>query len=502
MPGHPYPKSMTKNITYAALASLLLTPLLATSQDEDVDSDEELVDPLEQTVPVAEKDTLSVPTPEPMPEEVTEERLLTEFARYRKLVEAGTLDEADIAAKRIVEMAIKVYGPQSRETANALNNLGIVQQRSGQYDAAIQNFRSSVEIIELVEDRLNAALVNPLKGLGSAQLANGRPNKALQTFVRAAHITEVNEGPHNLDQIEILESMAETYLRMGEKKSARNILDRIHIINVKHFEENPLGLLPSLMSRADWQHRAGYYADERVTYRRAIRIIEVSSNKNNPMLIEPLRRLGRSFYFVDITMPTPQQQGLITTGEMYFKRAVRIAEKSEDLPWFDLAQAQLALADYYIYVDSQNRARKNYKEVWELLSTDEERIAQREVWFDDPVAIRTNPLPAYSGDIAAGSSHRDEIMSGKIVVDYTVSSRGHVRELRTEAIPEEFTDMQRMVHREFRGRTYRPRVVDGVPVDAENMRFEHEFSYLKSDLDALRAAGKDVDVEKKKSGSD
>ena len=495
-------KSMTKNITYAALAFLLLTPLLATSQDEDIDSDEVLVDPLEQTVPVAEEDTLSGPTSEPMPEEVTEERLLTEFARYRKLVAAGTLDEADIAAKRIVEMAIKVYGPQSRETANALNNLGIVQQRSGQYDAAIQNFKSSVEIIELVEDRLNAALVNPLKGLGSAQLANGRPDQALKTFNRAAHISEVNEGPHNLDQIEILESMAETYLRMDEKKSARNILDRIHIINVKHFEKNPLGLLPSLMSRADWQHRAGYFAEERVTYRRAIRIIEVSSNKNNPMLIEPLRRLGRSFYFVDITMPTAQQQGQVTTGEMYFKRAVRIARKSKDLPWLDRAQTLLALADYYIYVDSQNRARKIYKEVWELSSTDEERIAQRTEWFADPVAIRANQLPAYSDNSATDGSHRDEFLSGKIVVDYTVSARGRVRDLRTEAIPEEFTSMQRVVHREIRGRAFRPRVVDGVPVASENMRFEHQFSYLKSDLDSLRAARKEVDSKKKKSGSD
>ena len=75
-------------------------------------------------------------------------------------------------------MAIKVYGPQSRETANALNNLGIVQHSNGQYDAAIQNFTSSVEIIELVSDRLNDALVNPLKGLGAAQLGNGRPDQA------------------------------------------------------------------------------------------------------------------------------------------------------------------------------------------------------------------------------------------------------------------------------------------------------------------------------------
>jgi len=491
--------SMTKNTTYTAFALLLLTPLFATAQDEETDSNDVVIDPLEQTVPVADVGVLPEPAPDPQPNEVSEERLLTEFARYRVLLQQGTLDEADIAAKRIVEMAIKVYGPQSRETANALNNLGIVQHSSGQFDAAIQNFSSSIEIIEIVADRLNGALVNPLKGLGAAQLSNGRPDQAKKTFDRAAHITQVNDGPHNLGQIEILESIAETYIRMDDTKSARNILDRIHIINVKHFEQDPLGLLPSLMSRADWQHRAGYYAEERTTYRRAIRIIETSSSKVDPLLVEPLRRLGQSFYFVDVSMATPQQQGLVSTGEMYFKRAARIAEKSENMDWRERAKAQLVLADYYVYIDSQNRSRRVYKQVWDLLSADEEKIVQRTAWFENPVAIRAEVLPAFAGNTSPGNPARDDIASGTIVVDYTVSSRGRVRDLRTEAFPEEFTDMQRVVHREIRQRIHRPRVVDGVPVESIDVHFEHDFSYAKANLEALRATQAEAEIDEKDS---
>jgi len=484
---------MIKKTTYTAFAFLLLSPFFAAAQDEEIDDDDIVVDPMEQTVPVADEEVL----PEPQQDEVSEEQLLTEFARYRVLLQQGILDEADIAAKRIVEMTIKVYGPQSRETANALNNLGIVQHGNGQFDAAIQNFTSSIEIIEVVTDRLNYALVNPLKGLGAAQLGNKRPDQARKTFFRATHITQVNEGPHNLGQVEILESIAETYIRMGDSKSARDILDRIHIINVKHFEQDPLGLLPSLMSRADWQHRAGYYGEERTTYRRAIRIIETSSGKNDPMLVEPLRRLGESFYFVDVTMPTLQQQGLVSTGEMYFKRAARIAEKSEDLDWQQRAKAQIVLADYYIYVDSQNRSRKLYKQVWDFLSADDEHLAQRSAWFDDPSAIRAEILPTAAGNAASGNPARDDILSGKIVVDYTVSARGRVRDLRTEAFPPEFTDMQRVVHREIRRRIHRPRVIDGVPVQSDDIHFEHDFEYSKADLEALRAAKIKADEAKK-----
>jgi tetratricopeptide (TPR) repeat protein len=476
-------KSMMTKTRYSVLVSMLLAPVIALAQDEDA-STNELPGPLDQTVPVAEE----VEAPEPQPVVDPEEQLLEEFARYRRLVQQGTLDEADTAAKRIVEMAIRVYGPQSRETASALNNLGIVQHSTGQYDAAIQNFTSSVEIIEVVEDRLNDALVNPLKGLGAAQLGSGRPDLAQKTFSRAAHITHVNEGPHNLDQVEILESIAETFIRMGETKEARSILDRIHVINVKHFERNPMGLLPSLMNRAAWQHRAGYYAEERSSYRRAIRIVESSAGNNDPLLVEPLRSLGESFYYIDVNMATPQQQGIVATGEMYFKRAVRIAKKSKDFGWRELAETQIALADYYTFTEAQNRARKIYREVWSSLSTDEEMLAVRNEMFADPVAVRTEPLPQYAGGINTNNSSRNDLISGKVIVNYTVSTRGRVRDLNTEAIPPEFTDMQRIVHREIRRRIFRPRLADGAPVESEGLVYEHNFSYVQSDLDGLRAA--------------
>ena len=139
-------------------------------------------------------------------------------------------------------MAIRIHGPQSVETSKALSNLGLVQHNNRQYDAAIQNFSSAIEILEVAEDRLNWQLVNPLKGLGAAQLSNGRPDLAAESFGRAAHITHVNEGPHNIEQIEILESIAEANVRLGDIESARDILDRIHALNVRHFEDDALGL--------------------------------------------------------------------------------------------------------------------------------------------------------------------------------------------------------------------------------------------------------------------
>lgn len=472
---------MKRTISYV---TLLITALSVQAFAQDDDG----AFPLDQTVPVADADPdeeLLTDTPEPTQREIDEDMLSEEFARYRRLVSEGTLDEADVAAKRVVEWAIRLYGPRSPETASALNNLAIVQHRSGQYDAAIQNFSGSIEVIEAVEDRLSSTLVNPLKGLGASQLSAGKPESAVRTFTRAAHITQVNQGPHNIEQVEILESVAETLIRMGDVKSARKMLDRIHLLNVRFYEKDPLGLIPSLLNRASWQRRAGYYEEERASYRRAIRIIESAGNKSDPMLIQPLRRMGESYYYIDPGFSAQYNNAMISTGEVYFKRAVRIAEKAKNIDYRELAETKLALADYFVYVESINRAKKIYADVWEILSANEERQAIRGEYFDEPVPIRTAPLPNYIGG-AESTNSPDDLRTGRVVVEYTVSERGRVRDLRTEAFPPEFTDIQRMTHREIRSRIHRPRTIDGVPVASEGMVFEHEFTYRQSELDTIR----------------
>ena len=103
-----------------------------------------------------------------------------------------------------------------------------------------------------------------------------------------------------------------------------------------------------------------------------------------------------------------------------------------------------------------------------------------------PVTLRREQLPAYAGGPDGEASDSGGFLTGTIRVDYTVSARGRVRDIRTEANPPEFTDMQRMVHREVRRRLFRPKLVDGTPVQSDNQVFVHEFYYRQEQLDELR----------------
>ncbi len=442
--------------------------------------------PLEQTVPVADETN----TDGAVDSRAEDEQLLGEyFARYKDLMANGILDEADTVAKRVVELTIRLFGPESSETAKALTNLAIVQHRNQQFDAAQQNFEASIEIIEDIDDRLSTRLVNPLKGLGAAQLEAGRPDLAAGTFTRAVHVTHVNDGPHNMNQVEILESLAETNYRLGALDEAKKAHDRIYALNRRYFDQQPMALIQPLMRRAAWQHRTGHFNDERTTYRTIIRIIENNKGKDDALLVEPLLKLGESYYFVDLTGSQPYHQATVTSGEIYFKRALRIAENSDEIDWLDLAEAKLALGDYYLSQTSQGRARGLYKEAWAVLSGDEDREAIRRDLLQKPVPLRYNVLPRYVGDAkpADAQSQAETLLTGTIAAIYDVTVRGKASNFKiTAATPEEFTDMQRYVQREIRSRLYRPVYTEEGPVEAVDQQFTHTFYYRKSDLDEIK----------------
>lgn len=450
-----------------------------------------------QIVPVAEEgidEGVDSPDDMSVPEASGTDTLASEFALFRQLMDERVFDEADTVAKRIVELAIRVKGPQSNEFAKALTNLAIVQHQTGEYAAAQQNFEAAIEIIEDNEDRLNAQLVNPLKGLGASQLEGGRPDLAFSTFNRAVHVTHVNEGPHNLDQIELLESLAETNLRMGDINSARDAQDTIYALNVRKHRIDQMELVPSLMRRAAWQHRAGFIFDERATYRRVIRIVETNNGKNDMSLIEPLIMLGTSFFFVDTTGTETYQDTRVSTGEIYFKRAVRIAADNPESNWEAVAQTSLALGDYYMYMSNAQRARQVYRTVWELLTQndDESQLDVRREQLESIVSLKELRLPEYvdadDANVPPGLQNEDPLLRGNIAMTYEISDRGRATNVKLiEANPPEFANMQRTVQRELRQRVYRPRFENAEAVATPDQMLAHTFYYRQSDLDEIKA---------------
>lgn len=479
--------AMINSAQIPAAFLLLLTASSAAAQD------------LDQVVPVAEEnidesDEMAVPDANP------DDVLIAEFEHFKQLMAENALDDADSVAKRVVELAIQTKGTESNEFAKALTNLAIVQFQTKQFESAVQNFETAIGIIEDNEDRLNAQLVNPLKGLGAAQLESGRPDLATRTFRRAVHVTHVNEGPHNLDQIDLLESIAESFVRMGDLDSAKQAQDTIYALNIRKYELDTPELVPALMRRAAWQHRAGFIYDERASYRRAIRILEQYEGKDSLSLVQPLILLGRSYFYFDTSGSQSLHDSSMTSGEIYFRRATRIATEHPQSDWRIQVQASLALGDFYMYGDSPQRARQVYSGVWELLSLeildqqDPEKLDVRREQLERVTPLKHNKLPTHisrSSDDQAPDGE-NPLLQGHVTLSYTVSTRGSATDLKlVEAVPPEFKNMVNHVQREMRRRIYRPRLVDGEVVETPDLLIRHEYFYRQSDFDTAKAAQAD-----------
>ncbi len=474
-----------------ALLPLAFSALAIAQDDEPATDDpanDEAITVLDQTVPVAEE---GPPEEDPAIEGIDDMQLLVaEFERFKELKANGVLDQAENVAKRMIELSIRISGPTSNDTARALNNLAVVQHETGNYEAAQQNFSAAIEIIETNEDQLNEALINPLQGLGASQLESGRPDLAVRSFGRAVHISHVNEGPHNLDQIVILEALAETNLRLGSAEDAKYNQDMIYALNIRHYAGNSMAMLPSLMRRAAWQRRTGYILDERATYRRVIRIVESVNGKDHITLIEPLMKLGESYFFVDTSESSSYQAATAASGEMYFKRAVRIAAENPDADWAILAKAKIALGDYYNFRSNPNRARSNYRSAWHLMSAEEDRLEIRKRVLEVLTPLNEDTIPRFAGEANSADRQPDDnnLREGRIVVSYDVDARGRVTSLKfVEANPVEFDDMRRYIQREMRTRIFRPRFEDAEPVSSPNQMLSHTFYYRKDELDEMRA---------------
>ena len=420
------------------------------------------------------------------------------YARFEQLMENGAFDEADSAAKELMELVIRQSGIESAEAARALTNLAIVQHRMQQYEAATSNYESAIEIIETSEDRLNSELVNPLKGLAVAQLRSGRPDQAVDTYRRAVHVTHVNEGPHNPDQLPILHDLSDVELMMGERDLAIATQETIYSINVRTHELDSIDLVPALMRRAEWQHDAGLINAERETYRQALRIIEKQLGRKDIAMVEPLVRLGRTYFYEDMSGKPAIREAQLATGEIYLKRAVRIAAESPDTNWRIVANATLTLGDFHMHNSNPIRARQFYRSVWKLLSENEnnaEMLEMRRNELEIPVVLREHALPGRIGDgpQSPAPNPDDPVLEGSVTVRYNLTERGRPDDIEVvEANPPEFDEMAEAVVQEFTRRIYRPQLADGEPVPVPEQAYTHTYSYRSSLLDQMRQAVADV----------
>jgi hypothetical protein len=286
-------------------------------------------------------------------------------------------------------------------------------------------------------------------------------------------------------QIEVLQSLAETYLVAGELSTVENIQEHIFQLQARDVDLSSMDIIPALENQAKWQHRLQLYDKERYTWRKIIDLIEDHHGNDDLRLIPPLTGLGQAHLFVGSTEMSFHQPTSITSGEVYLKRALRIAEENPESTWQIREDALLALGDFYIMSAKPNRARSVYEEAWELLSEEPERLPNRRDHLESLIVLQRISPPRYVG---IGGEVRNALPGenyqvGKVVFDYGVNTRGFTTDIEmVEADPSGFQEMESAVQRDLRALIHRPRLENGTTVPTDGLTYTHKFFYRESDL--------------------
>jgi hypothetical protein len=285
---------------------------------------------------------------------------------------------------------------------------------------------------------------------------------------------------------------------MGDFKEAVGIQENIYAIEARKIDPKSLDIIPALKNKAKWQHRLNLYTDERVSWRKIIKVIEDHEGKESLALISPLTSLGKSYLFQTSVQYDYQANVSASSGEIYLRRANRIARKNPDSDWLVVEDTLLTLGDYYILSGRPNRASKIYQETWTMLTEANDARMLQTRWEH---LERVNTLqrvfpPKYYNTEQTGEGRPppENFETGTMTFSYSVNANGRIGKLQLlETRPAELIEFGKLAGRSLRRMVYRPRLEEGVLVATPDIVYTHDFFYRPSDLPSRQPTPAPID---------
>ena len=383
---------------------------------------------------------------------------------FLNLVEERQFDEAVLVGQKLAEIVAVEAGEDSDEYGEVLVELGEVQRRAEQHEAAEATFLKSIDIFTHNGGNFSPTLIGPLTGLGSNYNDMEAYRPALGAFNEARSISRRSYGLLNEDQIPILDRMTTSFLGLNDYEQAdAQQLDALYL-QQRRQGGNTMEVLPAIYKYARWLRSMGRYDEERLYYLRAMDIIKRRVGKINPAIAKPLRETANSFRAQRFP------EGL---GASSLKRSIELLKNADPPVPESLAESYRDLGDWYTAFSKIGRGSEEYRRAWEALENAGNGDKLRREWFSDPVFVYYEP-PSQRGLRPAGSE--PGLVDGFVVVQFDLSPTGRTENVTViDSDPEGKKDDT--IARSMRKSRLRPRVVDGEPIRAEGLVRRYTFTY-------------------------
>ena len=238
-------------------------------------------------------------------QEDTQEELLEKRNQLQQnflsLYDQERYQQSILTASEILNITQEIYGPESQNMVNPLNNLASSYFMIGDFEQAIKIF---IECIDLIESNniISSALVSPLVALGLAFNKSEQYNEAVEIFKQALHINWVNNGFYNLEQINIHDSLTESFIGLKNLEEANHHQSfQLGIYNNRYGKDS-MKVDESLVKLAKWYRRSGQVLSERLVFEELLGRQSNRENQESKKLINTLQGISFSHRREGISM--------------------------------------------------------------------------------------------------------------------------------------------------------------------------------------------------------
>lgn len=383
----------------------------------------------------------------------------------------------------------------------------------------MEDYRDAIAQLEAEQGPWSKGLAEQLSGLAQAYQMRGLHRDAIEIFRRAIHVSRINNGLYALNQVPIIEHMLESLEARGLWDEVHKRHQYLYWLHKRNFGANDPRMLPVIDQLGKWyindyalnpqRRMTNQLVDAYDLFEQAIDIITGTYGSEDLRLIEPLRgvvvsnwyfanytgdgytsemeqaQLTRELGNADVRFPDRERTNRLTQylrnnyldGKQAIEKMVDIYSRSPDSPAGAAAQAKVELADWEQLFSHRQSAESLYREAWHELARDGRTREQAHRLFNQPVALPDLGLVEAEMEGAAKKSAAEEKPSSIVLASFDVNRYGEAVNIEiVESSPADDKAHRNKVRDTLENTRFRPRLVNGEPVDTEGMSQKFVFA--------------------------
>jgi tetratricopeptide (TPR) repeat protein len=419
------------------------------------------------------------------------------FREFRDAYEAGRYSDALQHAEQVLTLTESMPSAVV-DLPIVLDNRGAAYFRLGDYGAAEQDFAHALKLLAENSAVSSPRLIGPLRGLGLTYAAAGRHDVAVLQLERALQISRQSAGLFNLDQLDLLEPLIDSDVALGRARDADRHQAYAYQVAAQHFGPRDTRMIPALGKLARWYSQTRRFTEARELYARVLTIAAPEGDRMLGATVMALRGTAATYRVAyregaqdpSANAPVVGQPTLLADAKYYLdddgraklEAALKLVEAHR--PPLPEARAVLLieLGDWALLAEKPNKAWPRYSEAWGLLAT----LGAGSGTPAPDDAPRHNPL-TYPAQLLyrrppAADFYRDRppeaVIEQAAVAEFAVTATGRVQGAIVVEGEATKTHQHSLLHA-LAHAVYRPRFVDGTPVNTDKVRFRETFRQPK-----------------------